>query len=146
MTQASIGPGARVTLHFSLELEDGRAVDSTREGQPATFEVGDGNLLPGFEQALFGLQSGDKRRLRILPEQGFGQPNPSNVQWVGRDRFNGMELEPGLVISFADGARGELPGVVKSLHEEQVEVDFNHPLAGHTLYFEVEIFAVESVS
>lgn len=145
MTAAAIGPGTRVTLHFSIELENGQPVDSTREGKAATFEVGDGNLLEGFEKALFGLKAGESRRLRILPEQGFGQPNPSNMQWVDRSRFAGMELEPGLVVSFTDPRKGELPGVVRTIDADEVEVDFNHPLAGHTLYFEVEILAVEAV-
>lgn len=145
MTDISVGPGTRVTLHFSIELEDGQLVDSTRESRPATFEVGDGNLLEGFEKALFGLKPGEKQRLRILPEQGFGQPNPRNVQVMPRSTFAGMELEPGLVVSFADAARGELAGVVKRLLGDQVEIDFNHPLAGRTLYFDVEIIAIEPV-
>ncbi len=80
-----IGQESRVTLHFALKLEDGNVVDSTFDKQPASFKVGDGNLLPGFEQALFGLKTGDKRTLTILPEQGFGQPNPQNVQIMPRD-------------------------------------------------------------
>lgn len=84
-----IGEESRVTLHFALKLEDGNVVDSTFDKQPASFKVGDGNLLPGFEQALFGLKAGDKRTLSILPEQGFGQPNPQNVQIMPRDQFPG---------------------------------------------------------
>ncbi|MDO2098155.1 FKBP-type peptidyl-prolyl cis-trans isomerase, partial [Escherichia coli] len=84
-----------VTLHFALKLEDGNVVDSTFDKQPASFKVGDGNLLPGFEQALFGLKNGDNRTLTILPEQGFGQPNPQNVQIMPRDQFQDMELAEG---------------------------------------------------
>ncbi len=64
-----IGQESRVTLHFALKLEDGNVVDSTFDKQPASFKVGDGNLLPGFEQALFGLKAGDKRTLSILPNR-----------------------------------------------------------------------------
>ncbi|HBO0871688.1 FKBP-type peptidyl-prolyl cis-trans isomerase [Pseudomonas aeruginosa] len=138
-----IGQESRVTLHFALKLEDGNVVDSTFDKQPASFKVGDGNLLPGFEQALFGLKAGDKRTLSILPEQGFGQPNPQNVQIMPRDQFQDMELAEGLLVIFNDAAKTELPGVVKALDEQQVTVDFNHPLAGKTLAFEVEIIDVQ---
>jgi FKBP-type peptidyl-prolyl cis-trans isomerase SlpA len=143
MSETMIGPGTTVTLHFALKLEDGAVIDSTFDKQPATFEVGDGQLLPGFEQALFGLKAGDQPTLRISPEQGFGMPNPNNVQTIDRDRFSAeMTLEPGVMISFADAKGSELPGMVQSVTENQVSVDFNHPLAGRTLYFDVEIRAV----
>ena len=138
-----IGQESRVTLHFALKLEDGNVVDSTFDKQPASFKVGDGNLLPGFEQALFGLKTGDKRTLTILPEQGFGQPNPQNVQIMPRDQFQDMELAEGLLVIFNDAAKTELPGVVKAFDEQKVTVDFNHPLAGKTLAFEVEIIDVQ---
>lgn len=140
-----IGADTQVTLHFALKLEDGNVVDSTFDKQPATFKVGDGNLLPGFEQALFGLKAGDKRTLTIEPEQGFGQPNPANVQVMPREQFQDMELAEGLLVIFNDAAKTELPGVVKSFDEQQVTIDFNHPLAGKSLTFEVEIIDVRAL-
>lgn len=137
-----IGPGKTVTLHFAIKLEDGQIVDSNFEADPATFTVGDGNLLEGFEQALFGLEEGTEHALKILPEHGFGMPNPSNVQNIPRKQFDGMELEQGLVVSFADAANGELPGVIAEYDDNMVSVDFNHPLAGKKLDFEVKILKV----
>ncbi len=145
MTEQRIGPDKEVTLHFALGLETGEQVDSTFDKKPATFKVGDGNLLPGFEQQLYGLKAGDKRTLQIAPEQGFGQVNPQNVQVMPRSQFAGMELSEGLMVSFQDAARTELPGVVKAFDDNQVTVDFNHPLAGKTLTFEVEIIDVKPV-
>ena len=133
----------QVTLHFAILLADGSEVDSTRRGRPATFVVGDGNLLPGFEEALFGLKAGDDEQLRIAPEQGFGVREPKNVQILARDRFpTEPPLETGLIVSFA-APDGELPGVVLRLWDDTVEVDFNHPLAGRTLTFDVSIIRVE---
>lgn len=137
-----IGPDRQVTLHFALKLENGDVVDSTFDKQPATFKVGDGNLLPGFEVALYGFKAGDKRSLQIEPENAFGQPNPQNVQVMPRGQFQDMELSEGLLIIFNDAANAELPGVVKAFDEQQVTIDFNHPLAGKTLNFEVEIIEV----
>ena len=138
-----IGADSEVTLHFALKLEDGNVVDSTFDKQPATFRVGDGNLLPGFELALYGLKAGDKRTLSIDPEQGFGQPNPANVQVMPREQFQDMELAEGLLVIFNDAAKAELPGIVKAFDEQRVTIDFNHPLAGKTLAFEVDIIDVK---
>ena len=140
-----IGADTEVTLHFALKLEDGNVVDSTFDKQPATFKVGDGNLLPGFEVALYGFKAGDKRSLQIEPESAFGQPNPQNVQVMPRSQFEGMELSEGLLVIFNDAANTELPGVVKAFDDNQVTIDFNHPLAGKTLSFEVQILDVKAV-
>lgn len=139
-----IAEGMEVTLHFAIMLSDGAVVDSNFEAQPATFVMGDGNLLPGFEEVLVGLVSGDEDSFTLPPEKAFGQPNPNNVQSFKKDQFAAdMKLEPGLMLSFADANKAELPGVVKSVLENEVIVDFNHPLAGETLEFKVKIVKVQ---
>ena len=144
MDDLMISEGTRVTLNFALVLDDGSEIDSNFEKEPASFSVGDGSLLPGFERALFGLKSGDEATLEILPEEGFGQPNDNNLQTIKRDQFDvESELEAGMIFSFADAAGGELPGVVKTFDADEVTVDFNHPLAGRTLSFRVAIHNVE---
>ena len=145
MTEQRIGQNTQVTLHFALRLETGDTVDSTFDKSPATFKVGDGSLLPGFEAALFGFKAGDERTLEILPENAFGQPNPQNVQVIPRSQFKDMELSEGLLVIFNDAANTELPGVVKAFDDEQVTIDFNHPLAGKTLTFDVEIKDVKAL-
>ena len=145
MTDVRIGPDKQVTLHFALKLDNGDVVDSTFDKKPATFKVGDGNLLPGFEQAIYGLKAGDKRSLSISPEQGFGQGNPQNIQVTPRSQFQDMELSEGLLVIFNDAANAELPGVVKAFDDAQVTIDFNHPLAGKALSFDVEIIEVKAL-
>ncbi|WP_338526887.1 FKBP-type peptidyl-prolyl cis-trans isomerase [Pseudomonas batumici] len=145
MAEQRIGQNTQVTLHFALHLENGDTVDSTFDKAPATFKVGDGNLLPGFEAALFGFKAGDKRHLTVAPENAFGQPNPQNVQVMPRSQFQDMELSEGLLVIFNDAANTELPGVVKAFDDTQVTVDFNHPLAGKTLTFDVEIIEVKAL-
>lgn len=144
MTLLSIGEGTQVTLHFALRLTSGEVVDSTFAKEPAQFTIGDGNLLMGFEKALFGLKAGDRETFVIQPEQGFGQTNPSNIQRFSRSQFgDDIEMEEGLMLSFADAQNTELPGVVTAFDDESVTVDFNHPLAGKDIEFEVEIIAVD---
>lgn len=146
MRNLAIGPGTKVTLHFALQLDNGDVVDSNFERNPATFTVGDGSLLPGFEKALFGMFEGEHKTLVINPEDGFGQRNPNNVQEIARSQFSpDLELSVGLMLSFADAQKTELPGVVQHYDDELVIVDFNHPLAGRDILFEVSILKIEPV-
>lgn len=137
-----IDENSTVTLHFSLALQDGQLVDSTFDKKPATFVMGDGSLLPGFEKCLLGLVAGDREKF-VVPQSGaFGAHNPNNVQTFPRGNFSDTELSQGLIVSFADAGGNELPGVVQSWDDKEVVVDFNHPLAGRDLVFTVEIINV----
>ena len=139
-----IGPNYKVELHFSLKLADtGELVDSTFEKKPAELVIGDGNLPAAFEAVIHGMKAGERKIERIEPKDGFGQHNPSNVQRIPKDQFDpSVELSEGLVVSFQDKAKSELPGVVSTIDDTIVTVDFNHPLAGRDLEFEVEILSV----
>lgn len=144
MRELTVGPGTKVTLHFSLTLANGDVIDSNFELEPATFTVGDGSLLVGFEKAIFGMQEGDRERFLIKPEEGFGQRNPNNIQEIPRDQFSeDIELSEGLMLSFADAQKTELPGVVQRFDDQRVIVDFNHPLAGRDILFDVAILRIE---
>lgn len=147
MKELPIDQGTRVTLHFALRFTDGQEIDSTFDKAPASLEIGDENLPENFEAYLMGLKAGDKQTFEVPPEKAFGQHNPSNIQTFKRHEFSAdMVLEPGVMISFADARQSELPGVVSRVEGDQVDVDFNHPLAGRTLVFEVEIIDVEPVA
>lgn len=147
MNDLPIDQGTRVTLNFALSFPDGEVIDSTFHKQPASLEIGDENLPENFEAYLMGLKAGDRETFEVPPEKAFGQHNPSNVQTFKRHEFSAdMVLEPGVMISFADARQSELPGVVSRVEGDQVDVDFNHPLAGRTLMFEVEIIDVEPVA
>ncbi len=143
MAEVPIGPGTRVTLKFSLLIIGGEVID---EADSATFEVGDGSLLPGFESAIFGMRGGESGTVEIKAKNGFGEPNEDNVHKMKQVNFGDIELVEGLVVSFEDAEGRELAGVVKELDDDVVTVDFNHPLAGRDLLFQVEIFSVEKIS
>lgn len=135
---------SQVTLHFELALADGEIVDSNFDTRPATFIMGDENLPASFEQCLLGLEPGATERFEIAPEDAFGLHREDNIQSFRRHQFGAdYPLEPGVVVSFADAAGAELPGVVLSLDGDYVRVDFNHPLAGKTLHFRVQIIDVQ---
>jgi len=145
---AKIATGCRVTLHFSLELADGSVVDSNFEGTPGTFSVGDGSLLPGFEATLMGLGVGDTVDVLLPASQSFGDANPENIQVLPRQRFTALlanstdPVQEGTVLSFTDPGGFEIPGVVKSIDDATLVVDFNHPLAGREIRFQAQILSV----
>lgn len=136
--------GSRVTLAFRLLLEDGTLVDEASVDEPLQFEVGDGTLVAGLESLLVALEPGIEERFLVAPEQAFGYRDRDNVHDIERADFPvGMALEPGTVIAFAAPSGEEVPGMVLSADERSVRVDFNHPLAGRALTFEVNILAVD---
>jgi FKBP-type peptidyl-prolyl cis-trans isomerase SlpA len=144
-TEVTVGQGTRVFLNFALSLEDGSEIDSNFSGDPVDFVVGDGSLLPGFERLLFGMSAGERQIFSVSPEHAFGMPNDSNVQVVPRENFDDdVELEMGLLFYFADASGGEVPGLVIDFDQDEVTVDFNHPLAGRTILFDVMIHRVEA--
>ena len=139
-----VSESTRVYLNFSVSLQDGSEVDSNFGGDPVDFVIGDGSLLPGFERLLFGMTGGERQMFTVSPENAFGQPNDNNLQYLPREQFDDdAELEIGLVFSFADAGGGEVPGMIISFDEEEVTVDFNHPLAGRTILFDVLVHRVE---
>lgn len=139
-----IGDNSEVIMHFDLKLEDGSAADSTRVNKkPAKLVMGDGSLTPNFEACLIGLKQGDKKSFTLAADDAFGQPNPDNIHHMDRTRFGAdMTLEEGMIIAFAQPDGSEVPGIVRSLAGDSVTVDFNHPLAGQTVIFDVEIIDV----
>ena len=142
----AIGPGKRVTLQFELRLENGDVIDSGFAKAPVSFVFGDGNLMPGFEQALLGLEAGARREFTLPPEQAFGAVNEDNVQRFPAYQFPAdLVLSEGLMIDFSDKAGNAQAGVIRKFDARYVEVDFNHPLAGRTIVFTVHIHAVERV-
>ena len=144
MNKVTVGEGTRVHLNFSISLEDGSEVDTNFGDESVSFAVGDGSLLPGFERLLFGMSPGERQMFVVSPENAFGQPNDDNVQSVSRDQFDDdIDLQIGLVYALNDAGGGELPGMIISFDDDEVSVDFNHPLSGRTILFDVLIHRVE---
>lgn len=146
-SKQKIQMGSRISLHFALLMPGGEEIDTTRRGKPAALTLGDGNLLPGFESALLGLSAGDDAQLIVPAEQAFGERVEANVRLLAKTLFaeftSEEPLEAGLVVSF-QAPDGELPGVVKAVYEDTVQVDFNHPLSGSDITFDVSILSVEA--
>ncbi|TCK19151.1 FKBP-type peptidyl-prolyl cis-trans isomerase SlpA [Thiogranum longum] len=140
----SITAGCRVTLHYALRLKDGMEVDSSFGDEPLTFVMGEGVLDKGLELALFGLRAGSQQTLTLMPGQAFGSRREDAIRWLDLATFPaGMSPEPGQIIGFSDPHGQEIPGAVLEVMNDRVNVDFNHPLAGREIVFEVDILEVE---
>ena len=146
MSEQVIGSQSEVLFHFSIKLEDGSAADSTKvHNKPAKLFMGDGNLTENFEKCLLGLVVGDSKSFDLEPEDAFGQPNPDNIYYVDRSKFGAnTPAEVGSIIAFTQPDGTDLPGLVREVAGDSVTVDFNHPLAGQKVTFEVDILEVSN--
>jgi FKBP-type peptidyl-prolyl cis-trans isomerase SlpA len=139
-----IQSGSRITLHYTLRLADETVVDSTREGDPVTFTMGSGALIDMLESQLFGLHTGEHRRFEISAAESQVPASAEAIQVMARSDFPAeLALETGQVLGFVMPSGEEVPGLIVSVSESEVVVDFSHPLAGRDLIFDVEILAVE---
>ena len=142
----AIQPGSRVTLHYTLSLADDTVVDSTRGAEPITFQVGSGALIEMLERQLFGLRTGEQRRFEISAAASQLPASAEAIQVMARSDFPAeLALETGQVLGFVMPSGEEVPGLIVSVSDTEVVVDFSHPLAGRDLIFDVEILAVEPV-
>lgn len=143
MHDTSISTGSTVTLHYSLAIEDGTVVDSSFEGAPITFTIGDGTMIEGLEIALVGMEKGEDQSISIPPNIGFGYPEQEAVQTMALDEFPAdMAPEVGQIIAFNMPNGEEIPGTILKVDGGAVEVDFNHPLAGHEVIFTAKVIDV----
>ena len=140
----TIGIGSHVILHFSLTLKDGTVAEDSFKDEPVEFVIGDGAMIEGLESVLYGLQVGDRKKLTLNPRDAFGDPVDENIHNMPRSEFSDdIELAPGLIIGFTTPSGDEVPGTIVEVSNDDVKVDFNHPLSGHELIFEFEIIDVK---
>lgn len=129
---------------MNIVLADGSTADSTKaSGKPARLNVGDGTLSPAFEAQLVTLAEGDKHSFTLEAIDAFGESNPDAIHYLDRSRFPAdMNLEAGVIVSFAGPGGSEIPGIVRDVAGDSITVDLNHPLAGHKITFELDVVKV----
>ncbi len=141
----SVQRNSAVLVHFTLKLEDGSTAESTRNnGKPALFRLGDGSLSDGLEQQLQGLKVHDKHVFSLPPQDAFGTINPDLIQFFSRREFaQAGEPEVGAIMLFTAMDGSEMPGVIRDISGDSITVDFNHPLAGQTVHFDIEVLEID---
>ncbi|RMH45149.1 MAG: peptidylprolyl isomerase [Gammaproteobacteria bacterium] len=135
-----------VSFHYRLTDIDGNLLEESFSGQPLSYLHGHGNLIPGMENALDGREAGDKFDVTIEPKDAYGEHHPGLVQRVPREAFQGVDdIQVGMRFRASTG-QGEVPVVVTEVSDTEVVVDGNHPLAGKTLKFDVEVTDVRDAT
>ena len=132
-----------LTLHYRLALADDTELVSTFGAKPATLQLGNGELAPVLERCLIGLAAGQRTVFLLEPEQAFGPHNPQLMQRFARsDLPNPGELRAMALIEFKAPNGATYTGLVRELTEEGALIDFNHPLAGKAIRFEVDVIGI----
>ncbi|MDH5516211.1 MAG: FKBP-type peptidyl-prolyl cis-trans isomerase [Gammaproteobacteria bacterium] len=140
-----INQSSHVRLHYRISLEDGTELESSFGDEELEFTMGQNILTEGMELSLLNLASGDKQSITLSPDQTYGPRDPDNIHDLNPADFPAdMKPEKGQVIAFDTPAGDDINGVVVAVSADKVAVDFNHPLAGNTLVFEVEILQVDN--
>ncbi len=144
-----IHQGSHVTLHFRISLADGQIVFDTFDDKPATIQIGEGQFAPALEKCLIALREGDERSYQLGPDDGFGPRHPDLVQKVSQSLLDKYAdptdpIAPGDVVEFPtpDQGGGRVAGVFKGWESGAAVFDFNHPLAGQPLRFDVRIIGL----
>lgn len=138
---------AYLTLHYRLAAADGNDIVTTFNDNPATLQLGTGQLAPFLEVCLLGLPEGAHQTFELAPEQAFGPRNPDLIQRVSRATLDensagGDEYVIGDLIEFSAPSGGRFAGVLRAIDDDSALFDFNHPLAGQTVKFEVKIIGI----
>ena len=138
--------GDTVKIHFTGKLQDETVIETSKDRDPLEFKIGDGNVIPGLEQGVIGMAAGDKKTIAISPEDAFGQPQEDLLVDINKSEFpKDVELKAGAYLNIESSDGKEFKAKVVEIKEEMVTLDANHPLAGATINYDVELIEIRSV-
>lgn len=136
--------GDTVAVHYTGKLDDGEIFDSSRERDPLEFQVGSGQVIPGFDRAVEGLEVGESREVRLEPDEGYGEPREDLVVDVDRDQFpDDADPDVGQQVQVQVAPGQNRIATITAIEDESITLDLNHPLAGKALTFDVELVEIK---
>ena len=140
-----IKDGSAVTLHYRGTFEDGTEFDSSySRSEPITVTAGEGQLIKGFESALQGMKEGETKTFTVTPSDGYGEPDPDAVTTLEKGMFpEDYEFTIDRTVPLMGPGGQPVMGTLKEVTENEIVVDLNHPMAGKTLNFEVEVLSIK---
>ena len=132
--------GDKISVNYTGKLENGDIFDSSEGRAPLEFTVGAGELIKGFDQAVVGMEVGDKKTVHIEAGDAYGERSDDRVFDLPKDRVpEEMKLEVGMQVQLKDKDNNPIPAIVSAIKEDAIELDVNHPLAGKMLQFDIEV-------
>ena len=141
----SVSEGRQVSIEYILKLEDKTVVDSNVGGAPLTYVHGSHQIVPGLEKSLAGMKVGDKKEVTVIPEDGYGPVDTKALIEVNKEQVPPDSLKIGSNLQGRDNNGNVFSAHVAEIKDKTVVLDFNHPLAGKTLYFEVRVLNILEV-
>jgi FKBP-type peptidyl-prolyl cis-trans isomerase SlyD len=142
----TVSDGKTISMEYTLTLENKEVLDSNVGGEPLSFTQGSHEIIPGLETALVGMKAGESKQVTVAPEQAYGEVNPQAIQEVPIDQIPPDARKVGVQLQGKDGQGRMVTPKVTEVKEQVVVLDFNHPLAGKTLYFDVKILDVKTAT
>ena len=140
---AQVKSGDKIKVHYHGKLTSGETFDSSAGREPLEFEVGSGQVIPGFDDGVTGMAVGEKKTINIPFAEAYGPRNPEMVIEMPKERFPAdMELEVGMPLGMSDQNGQQFQVTVVEIKEEVVMLDANHPLAGQDLIFDLELVEI----
>lgn len=143
-----VADGLVVSLAYQLRLDDGEEIDSAGDDDPLVYLHGAQNIIPGLEQALAGMKVGDTRRVTVRPADAYGEMDPDAFELVPYDAFPpDVDLEEGMGLHLVEsGTNRQVEAIISELRDDGALLDLNHPLAGETLHFDVEVVGLRQAT
>lgn len=142
--EARIREGSLVSFDYTLSDQDGKVLESNKGKEPMSYMHGKGQIIPGLEKELSGMKVGEQKKVQVKPEDGYGPVNPQAFQEVPKEKLPPEALKVGTVL-MAQGPQGQgIPARVHEIKGATVIMDFNHPMAGKTLSFDVKITDIKA--
>jgi FKBP-type peptidyl-prolyl cis-trans isomerase SlyD len=145
--ELTVSDGLAVGLEYTLRLESGEVIDSSAGRGPLGILQGEGQIIPGLEQALYGMAVGEEKSVVVEPEDGYGRRDSTALQQIPLNSFpSDVNPEPGMALELVDDSGQSMLAFVAEVGPDQVLIDMNHPLAGETLHFDVRIATLRSAT
>jgi len=139
-----------VSLFYTAKLDNGEVFQTVEKNQPLTVQIGNSDLPPTLEQAIMEMEAGDNRKIRVPPDEGFGPRQKDLVQTIDNEELvRNVDPKPGMILALKvekDGVEQKIPATVIKIEDSKITVDYNHPLAGHHLTYNLTLSAINEES
>lgn len=143
-TKEVVSVGDKVRIQYTGTLDDGTMFDQSSPGKPLVFVAGVGQVIPGFDKAVIGMKLNEEKTLTIPAEEAYGPSNPNMIRNVPRENFaEGFQGEIGDEVTLTNQGGRKINGKIRGMSPDSVLIDFNHPLAGQNLTFDIKVVGIE---